>query len=204
MSFGSRTLGYLADPFTPVTSPYTTNGSFTETIPTGATTVVIEVFGASGDGGGGAGSGCTAKTGGGGGSGAYSKTTFSVASLNGKTFDLVVANRNTASNTTVSAGATNGVTGFTQMIAPYGGNGVTAGAGNGAGGAAATTATGGTDTNSVGTAGLGGGNACSPGQGAAGTAGTNGSGGPGGNGGTGTANASRTNGQPGRVYFRYT
>lgn len=191
--------------FTPVTVSYTTNGSFTETIPAGATTAVIEVFGASGDGGAGFGSGCTMKSGGGGGSGAYAKTTFNVSTQGGKTFDLVVANRNTASNTTVSAGATNGVTSFTQMVAPFGGNGGNASSGiNGTGGTAASTATGGTDTNLGGNAGGNGLNCCSGGAGGAGRTGTNGNGGVGGTGGMGGANTGRTNGLPGRVYIRYT
>lgn len=207
MTFAARTLGGLTS-FTPTTVSFTTNGTFADqAVPTGATTAVIEVFGASGDGGSSNGiAGCNFREGGGGGSGAYAKTTLNVSALNGKTFNIVIAARNTASNTTVSVGTTNPVTGFTQMVAPYGGNGgnATATPAYGGPGAAGTIATGGTDLNQTGNAGLGGSNLCTPGAPGAGKTGTNGNGGAGGQGGTNTSNSTRTNGVDGRVYIRYT
>lgn len=207
MTFAARTLGYDTG-FTPSTVSFTTAGTFNDqAIPAGAVQAVIEVFGASGDGGSSNGiTGCNFREGGGGGSGAYAKTTLNVSALNGKTFNIVVAARNTASNTTVSVGTTNPVTGFTQMVAPYGGNGgnATATPSYGAGGTAGAIATGGTDLNQTGIAGLGGGNLCTPGGGGAGRTGTNGSGGAGGQGGTNVSSSDRTNGVAGRVYIRYT
>jgi hypothetical protein len=130
-----------------------------------------------------------------------------VSALNGKTFNIVVAARNTATNTTVSVGTTNPVTGFTQMVAPFGGNGGNATAAPnafGGPGAAGSIATGGVDLNQTGNAGLGGGNPCTPGAGGAGKTGTNANGGQGGQGGTDVANTTRTNGVAGKVNIRYT
>ena len=188
--------------FTPVLVSYTTAGTFTETIPGGATTAVIEVFGHSGSGGLGQ-TGCTVQ-GGGAGSGSYAKTTFNVSAQNGKTWDLVLraAAAGTGLTTTFNAGATNGVTGFTNITAPGGGNGGNGSSGGNAG-AAALTASGGTDLNQTGNAGIAG-STCGGGAGGAGRTGTNGNGGAGGNGGQGAGSAGRGLGVDARVYISYT
>ena len=80
---------YGKSSFTPVTRTYT-SGSGTETIPTGASQVVIEVWGAGGSGGRGS-TLCVSIYGGGGGSGGYVKKTFSLTSGNaGQTFNYSV------------------------------------------------------------------------------------------------------------------
>lgn len=187
--------------FTPVLQSFTTAGTFADqAIPTGATTAVIEVFGSSGDGGAGR-AGCFAiVAGGGGGSGAYCKTTFNVSALNGKTFNLAIQTRGVTAATTVSAGTTNPVTGFTTMSSPGGSTGTSAASGGGGG--SSTIATGGTDVNQTGN--TGGNGTCSGGAGGLGKTGTNGNGGDGGQGGVGAGNAGLTLGQAGRVYIRYT
>jgi hypothetical protein len=171
--------------FTPVTRTYTTATTATETIPVGATTVVIECFGATGLGAHGDGS----FKGGGGGSGGYSRTSH--ACSGGQTLSYVVGQA-ASSGSSVSSGTL----AITTMTGPLGGNGSIGSGSSGTGGAAGATGTGGTAANSVGNAGATGGN------GGAGVTGVNGSGAPGGNGNitVGTNNP----GNDGVIIFSYT
>ncbi len=182
--------------FISVTNTYGTNGTYTETVPLGATTAVIEVWGSSGAGGAGFGAGCTAEPGGGASSGSYAKTSFSVAGQSGHTWTLVVGAAGGAPASTVTAGT---VTGFTTMSAPAG---IIGGAGSsgtpGTVGPQPAIATGGTVTNSRGTVG-------GPGAvGGAGVVGTNGTGNAGGHGGANAGGLGRTFGGDGLVVVKYT
>lgn len=192
--------------FTPVTHTYNTAGSYTETIPTGASQVVIEVWGGSGAGGAGFGPVCTGYTGGGGASGSYSRSTYSLNSGNyGQTIAVAVgaaglgASGSNGSNGGASS-ASSGSFPMTTMSSPGGGGGGKAVSGlDGAAGVAGGTASGGNVANSNGTGGFpGAGN----GTGGAGIAGVNGTGAKGGNGKTfGGAGA---NGGAGLLIFAYT
>lgn len=147
--------------FTPVTRIYTTPGSAIETIPTGASNLVIELFGAGGGGGGKTGSipNHTLSPGYGGGSGGYTRSSFSVVGHNGQTIDY-----------TLGAGGALGGIGFygspggssyvgnagtftmTEMFSNPGGGGADgSGSTPGAGG----TASGGNATNTAGNPGSG-------------------------------------------------
>lgn len=186
-----------AVPFIPVTSSYNSNGSFTETIPIGASSCVVEVFGASGAGGAGIGAGCAASGGGGGGSGGLSRRTVDVTLGGNKTIAVVVGNGGVATgangtNSTISSG-TFAVTTQTGGF----GNGGSTGGGGGAGG----TASGGTTnaTGNTGGPGAGGSRA-----GGVGLTGINGSGNSGGTGGTDATQSGFTQGGDGLVIFSYT
>lgn len=191
----------LASSFTPVLHIYTNGLNATETIPAGATSVVIENWG----GGGGGGYYYPTSLGGGGAAGGYCRTSMNVSSQNGKTFKYTTggpgASQTNAGNPgnsggsgTVTAGT---VTGFTTMTA-NGGNG-----GEYATGASGGTATGGTAANATGAS-----VAVHINAGATGTTGTvSGDGSPYGGGGTGGLNLSNSSGQPGltgAVVFYYT
>lgn len=77
---------YGASGFTPVTHTYTSpTTNATETIPAGATTVVIECWGAGSSGAPHTGTGCSIATGAGGASGGYSRTSISVSGHSGQT-----------------------------------------------------------------------------------------------------------------------
>jgi hypothetical protein len=189
--------GVATGGFNPVTHPFPNNGTYTETIPPGATNIAIELYGASALGQHG---NATAGTqGGGGGSGGYARSTYTVAAVGGvgKTFTITIAVGATANNTTIAAGT---VTGFTAMTAPAGSAGtIGTNAGvDGTGGAAGATGTGGTITNSKGNAGQ---NGVDGGAGGVGIVGVIGSGRAGGN---GTTISSNTPGGDGYAYFYYT
>lgn len=134
---------------------YTTPGSFTETIPTGFTTLTIECWGGSGGGGARFISGSVIAGGGGGGSGGYSRTTVSVTGLGGDTLNFTVGAAGVAA---FSAGGASSVSSGTLSITTLTSNGgglgtdATAGPSPGAGGAGGTS-TGGTVVNTSGNAG---------------------------------------------------
>src|ERR1700727_2833503 len=76
---------YGVSAFTAHSNVITATGLTTFTIPAGASTVLIEVWGPGGGSGAGGGSGCGAHGGGGGGGGGYSKLSVSVAGPGGQT-----------------------------------------------------------------------------------------------------------------------
>lgn len=193
----------------PTTHQYT-SGSGMETIPAGATTLVIEVWGGAGGGSNGWGSGSSSYGGSGGGAPGYSKTSLSVTGDAGKTFNYSVgaggaANANGA-DSTVSAGTQ----ALTTLTAQAGQGSVAnffsdpsegqfyyyAIPGNGG------TAVGGTVTNTSGNNGVYGSGA-GPGTGGAATAGTNATGPAGGIGGYGYGTPG-TPGGNGLIVFSYT
>jgi hypothetical protein len=141
MSFSNYYGGSVVS-FTPTTRTYS-SGSGTETIPSGATQVVIEVWGAGG--GGGRGRSSNATYGGGGGAGGYSKKTYTLSSGNwGTTFSYGIGAGGTASTIANGGDAglsivTNGTFPTSTSIAGEGGVGGLhglSGGDQGAGGAA--------------------------------------------------------------------
>lgn len=138
----------------PIIKAYTVPGSYTETIPEGQTSVIIEIWGAGG------GSGYSATPGsygGGGGAGAYVKSYYSTLGQVGKTISLTVGTGGTA-GTNIANGGTGGTTTastntftITTMTASGGLGGVSAP--GGAAGAGGSTATGGNVQNTTGAAG---------------------------------------------------
>ena len=175
-----------------------TSGSGTETVPTGAGNVSIEIFGATGTGGVFSGTGASAYEGGGGGSGGFARTVMAVTA--GHTFAYTVGT--TGLNTTVSSGTQT----LTTMTATSGGNGGAASAGHGGTAGTAGTASGGNNLNAAGNAGTAGvqvvSSNSSTGRGGTGDAGNYASGNAGGNGGTLSGNNGA--GQPGVINFHYT
>jgi hypothetical protein len=186
-----------------VTHLYTTAGTFTETIPAGVSTCVIEVFGAGGGGGAKFASGGNTSGGGGGGSGGYSRTSVAVGGSAGLTMGV-----------TVGAGANglNGGPSFVQsgsfsLTTLTGNGGILGGSApslaTGGTGGAGGTASGGTAVNTSGNAGSAGANNAGGGTGGAGgpgVSGINAGGNPGGNGGGVLANQP---GGTGVVIFSY-
>lgn len=166
-------------------SPQTTisvGGTGVYVIPSGYTTLVAEVWGASGAGCPGTGSGDSAVGGGGGGSGGYCKSSLSVSGAGGQTINYqcgfaVVAKSApvSSSNSSLSSGTFS----LTTMNAGAGGGGGLGSTGNAG---TAGTASGGGATNTVGNAGTFGGTSGN-GKGGAGIIGTNGTGPSGGRGG---------------------
>ncbi len=132
---------------------YQTAGTFTETIPTGYTTLTIECWGGAAGGGLSNGSGMTLIGGGGGGSGGYSRSVVTVTGLGGDTLSFTVG----AGGAALASGSASSVSSGTLAITTLTGNGGTVG-GNatgivgGAGGAGGT-ATGGTAVNTTGNTG---------------------------------------------------
>jgi hypothetical protein len=190
--------------FTTVTNTYSTAGSYTDTVPTGAAQVVIEVWGSSGPGGNGTGAVDTGFGAGGGASGSYCKTTKSVGPGDwGKTFSVSVDSAGNAANSHVAAGT---ITSFTTMTAFSGSYGIDAGSTSvGPGASPPSNATGGTDANTQGhggTSGLsaGGGG----GAGGTGIVGTNGTGNRGGAGGSHAPPPNGLAGGAGLVILKYT
>lgn len=186
-----------------LTRTYTTGTSATETVPNGATTVVIEAFGAGGGGGGGR-SGCSGNGGGGGGGGGYVRSSY--ACSGGQTIAYTVpaggtnggigANGGNGSGSVVASGTLS----ITTMTAPGGGGGI-AGSSGGAGGAAGATGSGGNVANSTGN--TGGAHAgCVGGAGGAGVTGVNGYNGLAGGTGGPVGSLGLTGGT-GRVVFKY-
>ncbi len=182
--------------FTPVISTRTASG--TETVPSGASTVIMEAWGETGSGGAGSGSGCTASGGGGGGSGGYSRTSFSVVTKGGLTWTVTIGSGATGTATSIVAGT---MTGWATMTAGFGGSGGTGPLGTA--GAAGAIGTGGTQANTAGNAGATG-LAGSGGTGGAGVVGVNGTGSAGGHGGEGASNIGRTLGTTGKMIASYT
>jgi hypothetical protein len=182
---GSLGLTYV--PFGGQTDTYNTAGTFTETIPSGSSQVVMEVWGGSGFGGGGTYPTKPYTSGGGGGSGGYNKTTLAISSTDwGKTIDVVIT---LGAASTLTSGS-KAITTMTSNAGTAGGGGVigTPGAGGAAGSAS------GGATHSSGNAGVTGG------AGGAGRVGTNGTGPSGGTGSImGTSPA-----QPGLAVLKYT
>jgi hypothetical protein len=137
------------------TRVYVTPGSFTETVPTGFTTLTIECWGGSGGGGARFISGAIIAGGGGGGSGGYARTTVSVVGLGGDTLNFTVGAAGVGAS---SSGGASSVSSGTLTVATLTANGgvlganATAGTAAGAGGLGGT-ATGGTIVNTSGNAG---------------------------------------------------
>jgi hypothetical protein len=208
---GVQQMLFAASAFVSVTNTYTTGTSATETVPSGAQTVVIEEWGGGASGG----SGDADGSGSGGGAGGYSRTSFNVTTQGGKTFTYSVGAAGTSvipNNPGVDGGASSvaggTVTGFTTMTANGGTHGVIFVPGPGASGGVGGTASGGTIVNTTGgTGGIGLGT--SPNNGGAGgtpvtglNSATAGDGGAGGNiiGGVGQNSVS---GVAGKIVFSY-
>lgn len=190
-----------------VTRIYTTPGSATETIPSGFTTVVIEVWGAGGAGGDRFGDDSADAGGGGGGSGGYSRTSISVSGAGTQTMAYTVGTGGVAAG---AAGTASSVSSGTFVVTTITANGGAAGtsatslSAPGSGGTGGT-ATGGTVINTGGNVGANG--QSNAGGGAGGTGGTgipgiNSGGLPGGNG-RGGVGFPRTFGGNGIVVFSY-
>jgi hypothetical protein len=184
-------------PFTPVTDTYASAASGSETIPAGASQVVIEDWGAGAGGTAGQFTGCAAIAGESGSSGAYSKTILSLTSADwGKTLAYVVGAGGSAGGSSSGAGSASTVSSGTKTITTMTANGGAANpskTSNGGG----NTATGGNTTNTSGNAGsntLAG--AAAPGS-------PPGTSGKGGNSGFGIANAGAA-GNDGCVRFAFT
>jgi hypothetical protein len=134
-----------------------TPGTFVETVPTGFTTLTIEVWGGSGGGGGGFSGGANGSGGGGAGSGGYSRTTVSVAGLGGDTLNFIVGLAGGAAGNGAASSVSSGTLAITTMTANGGALGTNASSLSVAGiGGAGGTATGGTVTNTPGNAGANG------------------------------------------------
>jgi hypothetical protein len=160
---------------------YTTGSNATETVPTGSTTAILEVWGGGAGGTAGTGSGCSGSPGAGGGAGGYCRTSFAVSTKNGLTWKYTVG----AAGAAGAAGGAGSIvagtmTGFTTMSAGGGGTSHVGG-----------TASGGTQANTVGATGSGR-------TGGTGTTGTvSGDGSPYGGGGLGGTAGSGHNGSAG-------
>jgi hypothetical protein len=183
------------------TDTYTTAGTHTETIPIGASQVVIECWGASAGGSGGG----TTFTGEGGASGGYSRTTQTLTSANwGQTYTVVIGAAGTlgTGRTTATtgnpggAGGTSSISAGTKTITTMTDNG--GGISTYAGGSAGGTASGGTNANTTGNSVAP--NIQTPG---AGINGVNGTGTAGGNG-SSTLEGNGFAGNPGKAIFKYT
>lgn len=179
--------------FSPHTDTFNTATSSTIAIPSGATTLVVEIWGGANSGGHGAGTSLpNLASGGGGGSGGYSRSSVSVSGVGGQTISYTVGNSGSASS--ISNG-TFSITTMTANAGTIGGNapsGTVAGT-PGSGG----TASGGNVQNTTGNSGSGS-------TGGAAVTGVNGTGIAGGHGGLGNADTGHTIGGPGVVVFRWT
>lgn len=180
--------------FVSVTRSYTTGTSATETIPTGATNVIVEMWGSTGNGGGGTTAACVDRGGGGAGSGGYAKTVLSAVGGQTVTYTIGVG----AASTIVSGTFT--ITSMTSNNGIGGGNASSSAVGTGSAGG---TATGGNTTNTTGNAGANGALGVG-GAGGASIVGTNGTGNGGGRGGDNGVNTGRTLAQTGLIIFKYT
>lgn len=187
--------------FSPLTHSYNTAGAGTETIPTGASTVTIEVWGGSGGGAAGYGPPCGGNSGASGGSGGYSRTVVNVAAANGQTIVFNVGTFGTGGGGTGGTStASTGTFSLTTMTAA-GGTGGAPGGSSGIAGVGGTSS-GGNQANTSGNAGV---NAGSTGAGGAGIVGVNGTGGIGGAGGSGSSGPGHGGraGNLGLVIFSY-
>lgn len=184
---------------------YNTAGSGVETVPTGFTTLTLEVWGGGGGGGTHFNLGSFGDGGGGGGSGAYVRSVISVAGLGGDTVAYTVGAAGLAA--TSSGGASTAAGGTLPMAAISAGGGTLGGSatsGNPGAGGAGGVATGGTTVNQAGNS--GGGGQANPGfglggPGGAGISGIFGGSGPGGFGGGPSGGAS--SGAGGLIIFTY-
>lgn len=189
----------MADPnvvFSPTQTVYSTHGTYTVTIPSGASTMTVECWGASGYGGHGVPRG--GSQGGGGASGSYCRSVYSVAANNGQTLTAVVGYAASSASTVTNATFSTTV----AMSAPVGGNGgLGTFAADGIGGVAGAAATGGTAANLAGNAGQpGGGYGSGTGAGGNGVVGVYGTGTSGGN---GTFTIANSPGQDGLIIFNF-
>ena len=178
-------------PFTPVTNTYTTPGSFTETVPTGASNCTISCWGPGGGGVFISGSGVGFGAGGGG------QAAIAVSVTGGQTFSLTVAAgttgvTNSSPGGTGSASTVSGSFGTLTANSGHGATSVAVGTGGTASGGSANT-TGGTGTGPTASQGGAGANG-----GAGGVFGTSAAQQPGGGG------AGGGNGAAGEVQFAYT
>lgn len=191
----TATLSYM-NAFTPVLDLYSNQSSMVETIPSGASQVVIEIWGGGGQGG----AQYNIPTqvnngGGGGGAGGYSKKTYSISSSNwGQTMD--VSATTAATDVVVSSGTFS----ITTLTAHQGAIGGAAGPTDPGTGGAGGTASGGS-TNTSGGDGSDGDDNDNGGDGGTPVSGTNA--GPYGAGGGGLPNGTGTQ-QPGGAAFYYT
>jgi len=175
---------------------YTSGSGATETIPVGATNVIIEVWGSGGGGAGQQGAGSLIHDGGGGGAAGYCRTSKTLTSANwGQTLHYTVGAQSIVTGNGNASSASSGTLSITTMTA-NGGSGTTTNAG-GAGG----TASGGTAANVTGNAGNSYANGSAGGTGTTGT--VSGDGSPYGAGGHGTS-GSGSKGGTAAVVFYYT
>jgi hypothetical protein len=190
---------------------YQVPGSGVETIPTGFTTLTIEVWGGGGGGGTRFISGSNGGGGGGGGSGGYSRSTYSVVGLGGDTLNYTVGAAGVAGNTNGGVSSvSSGTLAITTMTANGGVLGGTAtGVANPGTGGIGGTSTGGTVANINGNTGGSGnpgdfsGGGGGGGSGAPGVSGVFDGGNPGGVGAGLHAFTSGTNGGVGICLFSY-
>jgi hypothetical protein len=181
--------------FSPLTHTYNTAGIGTETIPAGASTLTLEIWGGSGGGAFGYGTPCAPEAGAGGGSGGYSRTVINVAAANGQTILYSVGVSGTGGGGVGGASSASTGTFSLATMTANGGSGGAPGGSTGVGGSGGT-ASGGNQANTTGNTGENAGG--TPPTGAAGVIGINGTGGAGGNGG-GAAGSPGHGGQPGNV-----
>lgn len=193
MTFAARTTGYSAPPFVPQTVVRTSGTGATETIPFGATNVVIEVLGWGGQGGLIVFDGVDNWGGGGGGSGGYGRSSYSCNG--GQTLTYTVPT--SLGNVTVSSG-TLSVTTMTANSGSSGQDGTISGTAAGGNGG---TVTGGNQVNTAGNAGSSGDNT-SLGTGGASVSGLYGY--SSGVGGDSNSYTVRGSGGAGSIVFRYT
>lgn len=187
--------------FSGVTHTYSSAVSSSETIPNGATTATIEVWGASGGGGAGGGPACAGRGGGGGASGGYSKSVLNVSTANGQTLNFTVG---AAGSTLGGSGTASAISSGSFSLTAMTANGGTGGAAGAVGtGGTGGTAAGGNTSNITGNNGTSGGPGNPGGSGGAGHAGTNGTGTTGGTGGS-FAGQPGTAGGNGLIVFKYT
>lgn len=156
----SSAVSYTQNAFAATTNAYTTAGSGTETVPSGASNVVIEIWG--GGGGGGGGDGNITKGGGGGGAG-YARSSY--ACSGGQTIAYTVGAGGSNAGVNNGAGfagtqssASSGTLSITTMTAHGGAGGTGDGSANSNGGSAS----GGNQANATGGQGLSSGTGGSP------------------------------------------
>lgn len=184
---------------------YTTPGTANETIPSGYSSVTVEVGGGSGGGGNGtSGGGGTFTGGGGGGAGGYCRTVKSVSGAGTQTMQYTVGAAGTLNGAGGLSQVLSGTFTITSMIANGGGAGGIGSGGIGGTGGAGGTASGGSVSNITGSSGTAGtqGSPGTIGLGGPGTAGLNYGGLSGGNGGSGLT--APIAGGVGFVVFAYT
>jgi hypothetical protein len=206
-SYLTTTLLNTGSANTGLTHTYSTAGSGTETIPTGYTTLTLEVWGGGGGGNTGVFVSGNGSGGGGGQAGGYSRSVISVAGLGGDTVPYTVGAAGSVGFPGTASTAGGGTLPMTAMTANGGANGSAAAnqATPGAGGSSAGTATGGTAVNTTGFSG-GSGTTENTGVGGGGTAGGSVAGiyGSGGSGGRGQgAITAATAGAAGLIIFTY-